>query len=197
MKEIPFLKVGAFYGGNQYWMLRPMMRLGGCSTVCACHAAALLAARGDGREALCPFEGLECTRREFRAFFRTMFEYVYPSEMGMPELSLFKEAFGAYAESRDCEVNFELVEGSEPLERAAEAAERALSEGFSPQFLLLRHKDKDIDDIEWHWFSITGFEREGGDMLLAFSTWGERRTISLSKLWDTGLEERGGLLIAR
>lgn len=198
MRELQFLDIGGAYGGDQHWFKSPMMNLGGCSTVCACHAAALLAARGDGRGTLCPFEGLTVTKKEFRPFFKEMFKYVYPGRRGMPKLSMFADGFAAYADAKNCAVSFELLEGCEPCEKADDLVRRAVDEGYSAQFLLLEHHDRDIDDIEWHWFTITGYERRSdGGLDVAFSTWGERRAIDLARLWDNRKEEKGGVLVVR
>lgn len=198
LKELDFLDIDGAYGGNQYWARRPMMNLGGCSTVCACHAAAFLARRGDGREALCPFEEFKITKKQFMPFFREMFKYVFPGKRGMPKLSLFEAGFSNYARAKGCEVSFELLEGDEPYEKAAELVRRAIDEGYPPQFLLLEHYSDAIDDIEWHWFTITGYEtRADGGMTVAFSTWGERREIDLFELWDNRRDEKGGVLVVR
>lgn len=197
MKEIEFLDIDGAYGGDQHWFKKPMMHLGGCSTVCACHSAALLAARSDGREALCPFKGLRITKKEFRPFFREMFRYVCPGVRGMPKLSLFEDGFSAYAASKGCAAEYEALEGDEPFGLARGLVKRAIDGGYSPLFLLLEHRLDEIDDIEWHWFSITGYEERGEDMTIAFSTWGERRELDLASLWDTGRKEKGGLLVIR
>ena len=197
MPDIDFLDIDGAFGGSQYWFKKPAMYYGGCSTVCACHVAALAAAKKDGREALCPFDGLAVTKKQFRPFFRDMFKYVYPGPRGMPKISLFEAGLAKYADSKGCAFDFEGVEGNESYLSAESLITRSIDGGFSPQFLLLNHTDAQIDDIEWHWFSITGYERREGDIEVAFSTWGERRTISLRRLWETGCREKGGVIVAR
>ena len=62
------------------------------------------------------------------------------------------------------------------------------------QYLLLYHSDKKFSEIEWHWFTVTGYDETETNFFIVFSTWGERRIESLKELWNIGVEECGGLL---
>ncbi len=190
--ELPILTIDGAYGGDQHWFRRPMMRLGGCSTVCACHAAAELALRF-GRSALFPYSKNEISKTQFCRFAKTVYRYVYPGRRGMPETRLFEEAFSAYAASVGEEARFASLPGGASQPEAEAFIRAALCGGHTVQYLLLEHAAPDIDDIEWHWFTVTGFDDAQGFEIF-FSTWGERRGIRLDKLWNTQKEEKGGLV---
>lgn len=189
--ELPFITVAGHYGGDQYKYPRARMRLGGCSTVCACHAATLIALNDPDRAGLSPLKALDVTRKDFNAFGVTMFKYVYPGFRGMPETAIFEKSFSEYADSVGIKVSYSSLQGDASYEEARAFIEEALSSGKYVQFLLLKHKNKIFDDIEWHWFTVTGIN----DDTIIFSSFGERCEAQLSLLWDTGFDEKGGMLI--
>ncbi|HZW49667.1 MAG TPA: hypothetical protein VFF80_06005 [Bacillota bacterium] len=189
-KELDFLNLNNTYGGNQYKFLHPRMNRGGCSTVCACHAAALLAMHDRTKSALYPYDSLTLTETEFKAFAKTMYQYVYPGFRGMPETRLFQEGFEKYAQSVSIKVEFAELQGNESFDSAQQFIRNKIDDGISIQFLLLKHQNEAFSEIEWHWFTITGYTDEN----ILYSTWGERCLASLSELWNTGYPEKGGLI---
>ncbi|MEG2083824.1 MAG: hypothetical protein RRY38_04405, partial [Oscillospiraceae bacterium] len=158
MTELEFLNINGAYGGDQHWFRRPMMRLGGCSTVCGCHVAALLAMDDRERAALWPYDSLNITKKQFCAFAHEMYKYIYPGSRGMTELSLFENGFSRYARSVGQRAEYEPLEGAAPYQRAEDLVRSAINGGVSAQYLLLEHESDHIDDIEWHWFTVTGYD---------------------------------------
>lgn len=189
-KELDFFNINNTYGGNQYKFLHPIMNRGGCSTVCACHAAALLAMQDRTKSALYPYDSLTLTETEFKAFAKTMHQYVYPGFRGMPETRLFQEGFEKYAQSVSAKVEFAELQGNESFDSAQQFIRNMIDDGISVQFLLLKHQNEAFSEIEWHWFTITGYMDEN----IIYSTWGERCLASLSELWNTGYPEKGGMI---
>lgn len=59
---------------------------------------------------------------------------------------------------------------------------------------MLRHKDKKFTDFVWHWFLCIGYEETDNNFLITVTTYGEATTFSLNELWNTGYEEKGGLI---
>jgi hypothetical protein len=197
-RELPFLLIDDRYGGDQQRFAHPMMRRGGCSTVCACHAAACLAAKDPDRRALCPFPGLQVSEALFERFAEDMFVYVHPGFRGMPKTSLFEAAFSRYAASRGAPVCFDDLQGDAPYEAAARFVREHIDAGLTIQFLLLKHRHPEFADMEWHWFTLTGYEeRNDGGMTVVYADEGRRFTADLARLWDTGQCERGGMLVVR
>ena len=82
-----------------------------------------------------------------------------------------------------------------PYEEEAEAFVReGIRRGIPMPFLLLRHQDPQFSEITWHWFLLTGYEESGEGLRVVYGTYGERYTALLSSLWDTGHEQKGGIL---
>ena len=57
-----------------------------------------------------------------------------------------------------------------------------------------RAQDPQFSEITWHWFLLTGYEESGEGLRVVYGTYGERYTALLSSLWDTGHEQKGGIL---
>ena len=189
-KELEIIKVNQEYGGNQYRFRHPIMNRGGCSTVAACHAAAMLAHKDPTRSALYPYEHLQISQTEFTKFADRMYRFVAPGFRGMAETHLFERGFEKYAKAQGVEVRFESLQGDASFEEARAMIHRLIDNGIGVQYLLLRHTNPIFDEIEWHWFTVTGYH----DNEIIYSTWGERRTADLKLLWDTGHNEKGGLI---
>jgi len=189
-KELEIVRVNEEYGGNQYHFRHPIMNRGGCSTVAACHAAAILAIKDPTRSDLYPYDRLQISQTEFTKFADRMYRYIAPGFRGMAETRLFEKGFEKYAIAHEVEIRFESLQGDASFEEAREMIHRMIDNDISVQYLLLRHTNPLFDEIEWHWFTVTGYQ--GDDII--YSTWGERRTANLKLLWDTGHQEKGGLI---
>lgn len=189
-KELQFLTVDEKYGGNQYKFRHPIMNRGGCSTVCACHAAALLARKNPDKKALYPYDTLDLSQKEFTKFADTMYKYVAPGFRGMSNIHLFERGFLKYAQSVNTPVEIRLLSGESSFSQARAFINHCLDLGLCLQYLLLHHQDPAFEEIEWHWFTVTGYKGNN----IVYSTWGEKREADLEKLWQTGHKEKGGLV---
>lgn len=86
--------------------------------------------------------------------------------------------------------------------------------------LILQHQDKTLDDYSWHWFWIAGYEipdtdisylgdisseKAGSentnfdisknDIQIKVISYGESAWFSFRKLWDSGYDRKGGLIL--
>ena len=97
--------------------------------------------------------------------------------------------------------------GNRPADEGWEAAVRQIDEGFPVPVLILRHKDPEMKDFVWHWFLLTGYsdEAEEGTVpsgtqagrFVKAVTYGEWAWVDFDRLWDTGYEQKGGLILYR
>ena len=53
---------------------------------------------------------------------------------------------------------------------------------------------KILDDFEWHWFNLAGYEELSDDLNVLTVTYGEYQWFSLRKIHDTKYERKGGLI---
>ena len=193
--ELDFIKINGYYGGDQHWYPDMFMRMAGCSAVCASEACAYLALHFPHLRKLYPYDPENITKEEFIRFMITMFKYVTPGFMGMRSIKRFKRCFTEYANAADADVRLTLLDGEADEAAAKEFVTRGLDAGYCVLNLLLTHKDSELDELTWHWFTLTGYEKTGDDMRVDFATWGKKHTLDFSRLWNTGTQSRGGMVI--
>lgn len=196
-KELDFISINGYYGGDQHWYEDRFMRLAGCSAVCASEACAYLAGRFPHLSKLYPYDSRRITKEDFIRFMTTMFGYVTPGFMGMRSIKRFKRCFLEYAKSAEADVKISMLEGYEDVAAAKEFACRGMDEDYCVLYLLLTHKDPELDEYTWHWFTLTGYEREDEKMTVDFATWGEKHTFDFDRMWNTGTLQHGGMVIIR
>ncbi len=114
--------------------------------------------------------------------------------------------------------------GRETADAAWQAVMKQIDGGFPVPVLILRHKDPELKDFVWHWFLLIGYDGGGdagegcdaaacGDACSSGQTsnsvehchcrkvkavtYGEWAWVDFDRLWDTGHEEKGGLVLYR
>lgn len=196
-KELEYININGYYGGDQHWYDDRFMRMAGCSAVCASEACAYLAGHFSHLSKLYPYDPKAITKEDFIRFMTAMFGYVTPGFMGMRSIKRFKRCFLEYANAAGVDVRMSLLAGDADCAAAKEFACRGLDEDYCVLFLLLTHKDPELDEYTWHWFTLTGYEREGDQMTVDFATWGKKQTFDFDRLWNTGTLQHGGMVIIR
>ncbi len=59
----------------------------------------------------------------------------------------------------------------------------------------MKHKDPRFEDFTWHWFMITGYEEKEDIFMIKAVSYGQWQWLDFKALWDTGYEQKGGLII--
>ncbi len=194
-KELDFISIDGFYGGDQHWYQDRFMRMAGCSAVCASEACAYLAAHFPALRNLYPGDPRNIRQEDFIAFMKTVFQYVTPGFMGMSSIKRFKRCFLEYACAAGVDVRLSLLGGEACAAEARQFIMRAIDAGYCVLYLLLTHKDQELDEFTWHWFTLTGYETEGGAMRVDYATWGKKHTFDFDRLWNTGTLSHGGMVV--
>ncbi|MBQ8081475.1 MAG: hypothetical protein IJ240_06220 [Clostridia bacterium] len=193
--ELAWFYVGDAVGGNQEEFSDPLMRMGGCAAICACDCAIWFALHRD-RPHLYDGADQRITVEEYQRFGAVMKPYLRPRAGGVDRLEYFIEGFGQYlADHGETDIRMTDVPGDAPAAEALLTAERQLKRGLPVPFLLLRHRDQALDDLTWHWFSLLGMRREGENTLVKTITCGETYWVDFDRLWDTGHDRRGGMIL--
>lgn len=196
-KELDFVTVGgSYYGGDQNWNRRWLMRLGGCSTTTACESCICLAKDHASMRALYPFSLDEISIDDFRDFSEIMFQFVHPGIGGLTDIHRYASMVKSYAQSRGIDVRTRTLSGELPERDAREFIVDAIDDGCPVAYLMLRHRDPRFDELEWHWFSITGYEAADSFQMIA-ATYGHRFRLDLSRAWATGYSYKGGLAVMK
>lgn len=202
-KELDYFSIDGVIGGSQDWLTNYIMHFGGCAAVAACDVCIQLACQ-KGLTALYPFDIKNLSRDTYNAFTQIMKPYLRPRIMGVKKTAWFIEGFEHYLADRrvqgfeDARLTLTSVEGTEDVETARKTLKAQIDDGYPVPYLMLRHQNKDLqEDFEWHWFMIIGYKEKEDDFLIRAATYGAARQVSLYDMWNTGYEERGGIVIVR
>jgi len=194
-KELDFFLIdGKYYGGDQNWHTHHMMKLGGCSAVCACEACISLAKDFERFRPLYPFDPHNVTKDDFISFFEIVFKYIYPGIGGLASIIKFEKMLGDYVSTTDADVVIEGIEGTKTYNDAENFIIDSIDRGVPVMYLLLKHASPEFDEYEWHWFNLTGYEEKSDGMYVKAATWGAEHCLNLARMWDTGKAKRGGMV---
>lgn len=191
--HIDYYSIEGSPGGNQDWCGDFWMNLGGCAALAAGDMAICLS-KNYGLKDCCPYDPDRMTVREYSDYAMILKPYIRPRFNGVTRLSIFTDGFARYLADRGYEPEYEVCPGREDVKTAAEFLRKALSRNLPVACLILSHRNPDFKDLNWHWFSLTGYEIENGQFKVFYHTYGEKLSADLEKLWNTGSALKGGLV---
>lgn len=193
-KELDYVHIGEALGGSQDWLPDWDMNRGGCAAVTACDLCLYLAAR-EGFPALCPCDPARPSREDFIAFAKVMRPYLTPRYHGIDFLEIYLSGLADYWRDVGYSgMRAEGLSGAVPLETAEAAIRSQLDAELPVPYLLLRHKDPALEDLEWHWFNLAGYEETPEGLSVEVVTYGEPQWLGLRRLWDESEGRRGGII---
>lgn len=204
-KDLEYFMIDGAFGGNQDWFMNLVMHIGGCAAATACDCCIYLALR-KGMEKLYPYSVNDLTKKDYISFSQIMKPYIRPRMSGVKKVEWFIEGFEKYIEDvksrnetsvseNNIKVDMKVFPGERCYEEAREMIMERINAECPVPYLLLRHqKAEKYKDYIWHWFLLVGYEEAGDDLLVKTATYGESDTFSLRELWDTGCEEKGGMV---
>lgn len=199
-KDLQYFEIDGAFGGNQDWFTNVVMNMGGCAAATACDCCIYLGLR-KGLGELYPYNIRALTKKDYVAFSQVMKPYIRPRVGGVRKISWFVDGFGRYirdvnaARKSNIRVDMEEFPGTRTYGEAREIICAQIDAGYPVPYLLLRHRNAEkFKDYIWHWFLLTGYEEADGDLLVKTATYGESDSFSLREMWNTGCEEKGGLV---
>lgn len=199
-KVLDYFTIDGEFGGNQDWFTNLVMRIGGCGAATACDSCIYLGLKKDMKE-LYPFDIQHLTRDDYKRFSQVMKPYIRPRAGGVKKLAWYIDGFQRYIDDvnkqMDCDLNIRMQEfaGAHTYEEAAEVIQKQIDKGYPIPYLMLRHKDRKFKDFIWHWFLLVGYEEKDDGLNVVAATYGEATRICLRELWDTGHDEKGGIVV--
>lgn len=202
MKILDYFSIEGSFGGNQDWFTNVVMHIGGCGAATACDSC-IYFAKYLGMEALYPYDVHNLTRDDYKRFSQIMKPYIRPRAGGVRKLEWYIEGFRKYLadvnrtkSSGQIEIHMEGFAGSNSYEDSARMIRRQIDAGIPVPYLMLKHQNETkFKDFIWHWFLVVGYEEAEEGMKIIVATYGERVTLPLKELWNTGYEEKGGMVI--
>ncbi|MCC3867211.1 hypothetical protein [Terrisporobacter mayombei] len=194
-KELTYFNIDDHYGGNQNWFIDPMMKLGGCAAVTACDLCVYLNILKNS-EHLYPFDVSYLKKADYIKFSHIMKPYLRPRMTGINTLQLYIDGFGKYLEDvNDKEIKMTAFSGDNSLFDGEKVIINQINKDIPIPFLLLKHKNAQLKELVWHWFLIVGYEKTDNELSIKIATYGGYNWISFKELWNTGYEEKGGMII--
>lgn len=202
-KEIPYFRIEGAFGGNQDWFTNIVMNMGGCGAATACDCC-IYFARFLGLKELYPFDIDALSIQDYKDFSQIMKPYIRPRVGGVKNPQWFIDGFEKYIRDvnektgSQIRIDMDIFDGERSVDEARTFIMEQIDRGMPVPFLLLRHQDvKQFKDYTWHWFLLVGYEDLGEDLRIKTATYGEAEEFSLKEMWDTGYEEKGGLIRLR
>ncbi len=193
-KILGYFTINGTPGGNQDWLTEWDMNMGGCAAVTACDTCIFLSMRDEYRN-LYPFNPEKLSRADFVRFAAIMKPYLSPRYHGIDFLETYICGFYDYMKKTgNNSLILEGLSGNVNYDLFSEAVISQIDRNLPVPFLLLNHKDKRLDDFEWHWFNLTGYEKSDDDIKILTVTYGEYQWFSLKLIYSTGYERKGGII---
>jgi hypothetical protein len=196
LKELDYFWVGEEYGGRQSLLPDMVMRFAGCAAVTACDSLIYMTLYKNLKN-LCPFSTDQLRGRDYVAFFKTVKPYLRPRLMGINRLEIFVAAFKKFLKEHGTFFLDVLPwSGDHDEQNTVETIKQQIDRGFLIPYLLLHHKNPNFENYEWHWFLLTGYdEKPDGRFLVKAVTYGAYEWLDFAKLWNTGYDRKGGLIL--
>ena len=88
----------------------------------------------------------------------------------------------------------ENISGHEEADTAIRFVKEQIDRGFPVPYLMLLHRDKELDDYMWHWFLLNGYEESEEGFLVSVVSYGKKKWMDLRYLWRTGRLKKGGFV---
>lgn len=193
-KTLNYFMIEDAPGGNQDWFPEWDLNKGGCGDVTACDVCIYLARREKFRK-LYPFDINHLSRNDFIRLARIMKPYLSPRYHGIDFLETYICGFQDYIhDAKISSLRLEGLSGNVSYEIFRDAIIDQIDRNIPVPFLMLNHKDKILDDFEWHWFNLAGYEVIGDDVRVQTVTYGEYQWFSLRTMHDTGYSRKGGII---
>ena len=192
-KELPHFYINNSYGGNQQWFSELSMRLGGCAAETACDICIYLSLYKEAD--LYPHDIKSLNKADYIRFATQMKPFLHPRMGGIDKLSTYVNGFTEYASSIGKNVSISCVEGFQSFETALQTLVEQINGGVPAAFLCLKHKNKSFRDYKWHWFLINGYDISENRALVKAVTYSSFEWLDFEKLWNSGYERKGGMVI--
>lgn len=196
LKELDYFWVGEEYGGRQSLLPDMIMRFAGCAAVTACDSLIYMTLYKNLKN-LCPFSTDQLRGRDYVAFFKTVKPYLRPRLMGINRLEIFVAAFKKFLKEHGTFFLDVLPwSGDHDEQDTVNTIRQQIDHGFLIPYLLLHHKNPNFENYEWHWFLLTGYdEKPDGRFMVKAVTYGAYEWLDFAKLWNTGYDRKGGLIL--
>lgn len=194
-RQLNYFTIDGSFGGSQDWFRNIVMHVGGCAAATACDSC-IYFGREFNRPKLYPYDIWELNRKDYVQFSQKMKPYIKPRVKGVYKLEWYIQGMSGYLSDIGEEIPMKAFSGDHSFAEARALIKGQIDRGYPIPYLLLYHQDKErFKDFIWHWFLTVGYREADDDLLITVATYGQATEFSLKRLWDTGHEQKGGLIL--
>lgn len=193
-KILDYFTIEGALGGSQDWFTNVVMNIGGCAAATACDSC-IYFALNQGQKHLYPYDVEHLTKKEYVQFAMEMKPYIKPRIGGVKKLSMFIDGFSKYLRDvGDTRLDMRGFSGTHTADEAKALIKKQIDASFPVPYLMLKHRNPKFEDFVWHWFLCFGYEEKDEDFHIKVATYGAASSFVLEDFWNTGYEEKGGLI---
>ncbi len=176
VKEIPFMifmrNGKTYYGGDQEWFEDAWARKAGCASVLAADLSCVYR------------QDVSISFKDFKKLMKDMFEFNTPGVIGFPYFYKFSKNFILHMHQVGIELEPIYQKKSHSIEEGFQFVKKAIDASYPVGMLILTHMAKELEEETWHWMCITGYEIDGPDRYIIFSSCGEKIKTKADVLFD-------------
>ncbi|TCS80904.1 hypothetical protein [Pectinatus cerevisiiphilus] len=195
MSELQLFKIENFIGGDQNWFTDYWMKRGGCGAVTACDIC-IYFAMFFGEKNLYPYDLTKVTKQDYINFSAIMKPYLAPRIHGIDKLEIFIDGFNEYLhDKKEEKLRMRAVYSDCSLNCFKEDVRKQIDGKMPVPYLNLKHKNPRLRNYVWHWFWLAGYEEFENNFMVKVITYGRTHWLSLNQLWDSGYEQKGGIVL--
>lgn len=176
--ESNFVNIGGvYYGCNQAWVKKYSDN--GCGPAAAANTLYYMSDQKSSCSNLYPYTNISKTN--FTQYLETVGDYLDPSIIGMMNYSQWASKVKSFASAKGVSLSYK----SYPLSSSQENCEQFIFNGLrsnSPIATLNAHlpvsRSVSIDQLKYHWITITKFNSNSAGSQITFSTWGRKESFN-------------------
>lgn len=194
-KELSYFQIEGYHGGDQNWFGDWMMKIGGCAAVTTCDLCIYMSKRNDNIN-LYPYDINLLSKKDYINFSKIMKPYLKPRVGGINTLKLYMDGFEKYMnDNKEDSLSLIPFSGENSLESAIKIIKEQMEKDIPIPYLLLKHKNRSLHNISWHWFLVVGYEEVKDKFFVKIATYGDFMWLDFNELYHTGYDEKGGMII--
>lgn len=160
------------YGGNQDWFLETWPQKAGCASVLGSNLYAYY------------MNIKEAHKNEFLSIMNDLYSYMTPGRMGFPFFYKFAHQMVKRMEKENIHLKPKYLKKSKSVDMSIQFVKKSIDEKHPVGALILSHLAKELEEDNWHWVCISGYEMKDNKTIIIFSDCGVRREIDANILFD-------------
>jgi len=149
-----------WYGGDQEWYPDRWQRMAGCASVAGANLAAFY-------DLEMPSAGHIYEKQDFLEIMQQVYRYMTPGPNGFPHVRKFAEQFCAFAKDRGRSFAPVIARDWHDSSTPRDLICRELQDQNPVALLVLRHQAPELEDNNWHWMTITGYDPDTDRLVLS------------------------------